>query len=175
MKALWWILPIEALAVFITQQALRFGSAHAVLLFLVVASLTVLLFELPDIQAPRWEPVSAARPDGTRDRISTLSWEFTSRDDVASVRGVQAVQQVAAARLALHGVDLADPDHAPAAEELLGAPTYALLTRDGAPLTMNQVARCIDRLAAIRPDALAPAPTHPASSPAHPSLPPRTS
>ena len=182
MKALWWALPIEAIIVTVAQLALRFDVAHAVLTFVVAASVTVLLTGLPDIQVPRWERVPSDRPDGTRDRISMLSWAFMTRDDLVSVRGVQAVQQAATVRLALHGIDLADPDHAPAAQELLGASVYTQLSTGTSALTMTDLARCIDRLAAIEPDTHAlpaphaPAPVtdlHLADSPAH-SPSPRT-
>lgn len=157
---LWCYLPLEALAVLLGQQALGFAFPHAVLAFVVIASLTILLVALPDIQVPRWPREATARPDGARDQVSSLSWAFMTRDELVSARGVRAVQEAATVRLALHGVDLADPAHAPAARELVGTSAYTLLTQSTTTPTMAQLGRCIDRLAAIEPPARAPAVAH---------------
>lgn len=151
MKALWWYLPLEALAVLLAQQALGFDPVHAVILAITAAAVTVLLLALPDIRHPRWPQASAPRTDGARDQISALSWAFMTRDDSVSVRGLHAVRTAATVRLALHDVDLTDPTHAAAARALLGDPAYLVLTQDGPPPSMAQIGRCIDRLAAIPP------------------------
>ena len=147
MTALRWYLPLQALAILVAQQALRFSLAHAALAFVVTASVTVLLVALPDIHEPRWPRQTYHRPDGTRDRITALSWAFTNSENATSDRGIRAVRHAATVRLALHGVDLTDPDHAPAARALLGDATYTQLTPGAPAPTMTQIARCIDRIA----------------------------
>ena len=151
MKTLWWYLPLEALAVLLAQQALGFDPVHAVILAITAAAMTVLLLALPDIRPPYWPRGNAARTDGARDQISALSWAFMTRDDSVSVRGLHAVRTAATTRLALHGVDLTDPTHAPAARALLGDRAHLVLTQDGPPPSMTQIGHCIDRLAAITP------------------------
>lgn len=158
MKILWWYLPIEALIVLLAQQALGFSVEHALMMWGSVAAATILLAALPDIRLPRWQEPPADRRDGARDQIGALAWAFMTRDETVSPRGMQSVRDAAAARLALHGVDLADSDHAPAARALLGDAVFHLLTRDGPPLTVAQVGRCIDRLAALPTTAPAPRP-----------------
>ena len=170
MRLLWWYLPLEALAVLLAQQALAFSGVHAAMTFGVAAATTVLLLALPDIHPPHWPRVSTTRRDGTRDQISALSWAFMTRDEAVSARGLQTVRETAAARLALHGVDLADPAQERAARHLLGDAAYDMLTQDAPPPTMAQVGRCIDRLAEIaptRPPAPSPSPS-PSQSPRTP-------
>ncbi|SDC16707.1 hypothetical protein SAMN05216410_1312 [Sanguibacter gelidistatuariae] len=169
MKALWWYLPLEALVILLAQQAMGFAPAHALLAITAAAAVTVMLVALPDIQEPRWPRESSDRRDGARDQVTALSWAFMTRDESVSTRGLHAVRKAATARLALHGVDLADPAHARAARELLGQGAYALLTTYGPPPSMAQLGRCIDRLTAIEPAALMAAAPH--VSPATPRQP----
>ena len=167
MRTLWWYLALEALAALFIQQLIGLSTTHTVLTFLVAAALTLLLAALPTIQVPRWHSEPTTRTDGARDRISALAWAFMTRDEQVSARGVDAVRHAATVRLALLGIDLTDPDHAPAAIDLLGEPAYTLLS-DGAPTpTMAQLGRCIDRLDALEPDA-----THPTLAPDSPAHPP---
>lgn len=166
MKVLWWYLPIEALVILLIQQAVGFDVIHALLAITVAAAVTILVVALPDVQPPRWPRESATRRDGAREQISALSWAFMTRDESVSTRGLQAVRRTATVRLALHGIDLADPAHAPAARELLGTGAYTVLATDGPPPSMARLGRCIDRLAAIEPPALATDP-HLTISPLH--------
>ena len=170
MKALWWYLPLEVLATVFVQHAIGLDLAHAVLVLVVAAAVTIMLVAQPSIHAPQWPREPVDRRDGARDRISALSWAFMTRDERVSVRGLQAVRDAATVRLALHGVDLDDPAHADAARELLGTGPYTILTAQGPPPSMDQLGRCIDRLAAIEPAPL----THPSPS-ALPQPSPRTS
>lgn len=170
---LWWYLPLEALVLLVAQQALAFSPVHAVMAFVVAAAVTVLLVDLPSIPPPRWPRIATVRRDGTRDQISALSWAFMTRDESVSTRGLLTVRETAATRLALHGIDLADPAQEHAVRNLLGDTASVLLSQDGRPPTMAQVGRCIDRIATISPSRPQPQPS-PLPLPQPPSQSPRT-
>ena len=163
MKMLWVYLPLEALGILLAQQALGVSPVHAVMTMITAAAVTVLLVAQPTVDHPRWPRVSTGRRDGARDQISALSWAFMTRDETVSARGLQTVREAATARLALHGVDLADPAQEPAARALLGDASYDLF-QDTQPATMTRVGRCIDRLAEITTSQSA-QPTQPPSQP----------
>ncbi|MPV38491.1 hypothetical protein [Georgenia subflava] len=92
------------------------------------------------------EPVRA----GTRYTISQLSAGMTGRDGRVRGQVVNRLHDVAATRLALHGLDLSVPaDHA-AVRALLGEPAAVLLD-GGPPPTETDVARCLDALESLTP------------------------
>lgn len=76
----------------------------------------------------QWRGRWSLTADGTRRDVRQLGWRM--RADHGRVHGaaLQRLRRVATQRLHRHGVDLADPAHAAAAEALLGATAYRVLT-----------------------------------------------
>lgn len=112
----------------------------------------------------RW---SLARSGARRD-VRQLGWRLRADDGRVHGAAVQRLQDVAAQRLRRHGIDLADPAQAAAAEALLGATAYRVVTGRGErAVRYAAFVRAIDALerlaaAAISPPASTSAP-HPGS------------
>ncbi|AEG44293.1 hypothetical protein [Isoptericola variabilis] len=93
---------------------------HAVLLAAVVLVVTA-VWRRADagVEDPWPAPPEEQRP-GARHDVSELGWATFTRSGEVSERVLRRVRALAAARLARHGVDLADPAQASDVERLLG-------------------------------------------------------
>ncbi|MFC7878439.1 hypothetical protein [Isoptericola sp. NPDC057391] len=93
---------------------------HAALLVVVVATAIALWRRLDDGDEAPWPDVSRDRRDGARNDVSELGWATFTRSGAVGDRVLGRVRDLAAARLAEQGVDLAAPDGPEAAARLLG-------------------------------------------------------
>ena len=107
---------------------------------------------LPDEDEPRWERERRSRRDGARSDLQDLAWAMVGRDGRTGERTQRRVREIAAVRLARHGVDLADPAQAAAARELLGQRAHAAILRRQSPLpTLGDLRHTITVLERIGP------------------------
>ncbi len=88
---------------------------------------------------------------GARNAVSDLAWQVFDTD--RRVRGsvVKRVRELATARLALLGVDVADPAQWPEVERLLGAKTVAGLASDQPP-TARALQTWLDAIDQLDPE-----------------------
>lgn len=142
---------IEAAVAVLLHLAAGTDLAHTLMAFVAAVAVTVFVVGQPEPRSPRWPRTEVSVKDGARDDVSTLSWTMLSKDDAVSPRAVRAVRATATTRLRLHGVDLDDPDHSPAARELLGDETYAFVEGAVDKPTLPHLLRAIDRLTEIDP------------------------
>lgn len=97
----------------------------------------------------RWLLPRATRRGARRD-AQELAWALAGRDGRVSRRALRRVREVAAHRLARHGLDLDSPDDDAALRDLVGPRVLATLRRDTEPYPrFTEVERAIavlDRL-----------------------------
>ncbi|MFC8190049.1 hypothetical protein ACFUMH_00150 [Cellulomonas sp. NPDC057328] len=158
--------PVVVLAAAATLL-LAFGLdvRSAVVVALGAAALTAVVERVDLTPEPVRERHRSAARDGTRGEVLELAWTMVGRDGRAGERVLRRLREVAACRLARHGVDLADPGTLPDVERLLGARARATLTRTSHPLpSASDVAHTVAALERLGPDP-APAPHAAAGTP----------
>lgn len=74
------------------------------------------------------EPPTPERDRGARREVFRLSWNVAGRQDRVGSTLITRLQQIAGRRLADHGLRLDDPADRDRVIELVGAPSYRLLT-----------------------------------------------
>ncbi|WP_028045667.1 hypothetical protein [Cellulomonas sp. URHE0023] len=114
-----------------------------------VAGLLVLtrLDPRPD---PGFDRPTFDRRHGARGEVQELAWAMVARDGRVSERMLRRVREVATARLARHGLDLADPADESAIQELVGSKAFRTLTRTRSPRPkMSEVRQAVDALERI--------------------------
>lgn len=105
----------------------------------------------------------AGKRGGTRREVAGLSGILTGRRGVVTQMAAARLRALAARRLAHLGIDVADPGHAAAARELLGAAAYdALIAAPARPMRYNDFVRHVDALERLDDRA----PAAPGSAPA---------
>lgn len=126
-------LAIELVAIALLQRELGLDTVHLVVLVISAVALTLVVHAArsPGTAAtaphPRWPRDRRDRRDGSRDDIASLAWTFFGRDDIVSAQALRHIRAIASTRLSAHGIDLLDPDHAPACRELLGTENHSFL------------------------------------------------
>ncbi len=81
----------------------------------------------PGTEPLRWLPPKAPRQGERRDALE-LTWALAGREGRISRHALQRTQEIAAHRLARHGLDLASDDDEPAVRALIGPRAHATLT-----------------------------------------------
>jgi hypothetical protein len=147
---------------------------HAFLLAAVSAVVVLVWRRLDDGTEEPWpDPPQEARA-GARHDVSELGWATFTRSGEVSERVLRRVRALAAARLARHGLDLADTAHRADVERLLGADVAAGLASRRGPnaRTLEHWLDAIERLGP--PDARTPGSSSAPPAPAPPTgRPPR--
>lgn len=132
--------------------ALGFGGildpTHAALCAFLLLAVVLLQGRRPPPLEAEWPSHSFGHRAGGRDAVSDLSWQVFGEDRRASDRIVRRANDLAAARLALLGVDPADPARRGEVERLLGASVVAGLASGQRPTvrTLQTWLDAIDRL-----------------------------
>ncbi|MFE6970215.1 hypothetical protein [Isoptericola sp. NPDC057653] len=138
---------------------------HAALLVVVAATAVVLWRRLDDGDEVPWPDPPVDRREGARNDVSELGWATFTRSGAVGDRVLRRVRELAAARLAADGVDLATPAGRDAAERLLGADVVAGLTARR-QVARVEVHRWLDAIEALDAPASGPAAPRPATTPA---------
>jgi hypothetical protein len=98
---------------------------------------------------------SGGRPNrhGARSDVAELSWSLRGSYGRVDRSAVRRMQQLARQRLALHNLDLLNPDDRHAIEQLIGRGTYAVLVHGALrrPPLLSSFVRCLDALDALDP------------------------
>ncbi|MFD6134778.1 hypothetical protein [Isoptericola sp. NPDC060257] len=147
---------------------------HATLLVVVAATAVALWRRLDDGDEAPWPDVLQDRREGARNDVSELGWATFTRSGAVGDRVLRRVRDLAAARLAERGVDLAAPGGPEAAARLLGTDVVdGLVARR--PVSRVEVHRWLDAIDAVPTTAPAtarataqspsPSPDHPAGRP----------
>ncbi len=145
-------LAIRGVLVVALCAALGFGGildpTHAALSALLLLAVVLLQGRRTPPLDAEWPSHSFGSRAGGRDAVSDLSWQVFGEDRRASDRVVRRANDLAAARLALLGVDPDDPGRRDDVERLLGASVVAGLASGQRPTarTLQTWLDAIDRL-----------------------------
>lgn len=143
-----------ALAAAVALSATRLlDPVHAFLLVAVGVVVVVVWRRSGHGSEEPWpEPAEEARA-GARHDVSELGWATFTRSGEVSERVLRRVRALAAARLAPHGIDLADPARRADVERLLGADVAAGLASRRGPSarTLERWLDAIERLGPPEP------------------------
>lgn len=150
------------LVVLATAGLVAVGSSPAHAVMLGAGALAVVLVWVGTGYAgdATWPRLPAPARDGARRDVSDLGWAILGRDGRVTDRAVRRVRAIADHHLARHGVhgDLARPDVAARAEDLLGPRTarglhdHATRGTTPTPRDLQLWIEAVDRLAATPPD-----------------------
>jgi hypothetical protein len=126
--------------------------AHAALLGLLGIAIVALTAVPVDEQAADWPSRPVTSRAGARSGVSDLSWQVFGRDGRVRDHIVERVADLAATRLALLGVDSADPARSAELDRLLGERVNAGITSRTPPTarTLQTWLDAIDRLSRER-------------------------
>lgn len=106
----------------------------------------------PAAKDSRWDEYRRARAKGGRSDVTTLAWSLRGGWGRAGPTAERRVVEIAQRRLALHHLDLKNPDHRPQIEQLVGRRAYRCLTRSaGRGLWMRSLLHCLDVLETVDP------------------------
>jgi hypothetical protein len=157
---------VLAFALTVAVIAWYFGTDvwHALLLGVAVtiAGLVSVLGTGSDVTETRWRVRERRDRAGSRSDVAALSWSLRASYGRVGRTAVGRVQRIAKQRLALHHLDLLDPNDRPKIEALIGRRSYLVLTRgDRRPPLMRSFLSCLDALDALDPTR--PAPPHASS------------
>lgn len=182
---------LAAVGVGLASVGLGLAPLDGLLLAAVVLVLGVVWVCLDVGDEHPWPEVDVEETDGTRRDVAALTWTFLGRDGRVTEAAVRRLREVAARRLARHGVRLVgvtgragsawapDPVQDARARELLGDRAWATLAAHGGVMpSVGDIAHCVDvldGLAAPTPGPLSgrrpgvgPAPTSTADERSHP-------
>jgi len=125
---------------------------HAILVTCLLLAAVLLYARRPSPPWTTWPSRTFGLRAGGRDGVSDLSWQVFDPDRRASERIVRRARDLATARLALLGVDAADPAQRGEAERLLGVGVVSGLAADERPTarTLQTWLDAIDRLSEER-------------------------
>lgn len=106
----------------------------------------------PDISDVGWRAGRKASRDGSRNDVASLSSSLRAGWGLVGLTAERQARQIARRRLALEGLDLADPAHRPAIERRIGGSAYRVLTRQShRRLRMRTLLSCLDALDTLDP------------------------
>ncbi len=130
-------LAVRGLVVVAVCAALGLGGVldptHAVLCASLLLAAVLLQARRPPPLEEGWPDHAFGSRAGGRDGVSDLSWQVFDEGRTASARIVRRTRDLAAARLALLGVDAGDPAQHDEVERLLGVSVAAGLASDDPP------------------------------------------
>lgn len=107
----------------------------------------------PEEIGSSWRPEIRARATGGRSDVTSLAWSVRPRWGRTGVAADRRVVELARRRLALHHLDLANPDDHPQIQQLLGRRAYRSLTRDDyRGMWLSSLLHCLDVLDSLDPD-----------------------
>lgn len=132
--------PVAAFAIGVNWlQSLLIAGA------LIAAVAAVELYLLAE--EPYWPQLDEARRAGGRREVTSLSWMLTPRRHGTDRQAVVRLREIARRRLALHGIDLENPEDRARAVEALGPLAVGVLTdnTDDGP-SHRALVRCIESL-----------------------------
>lgn len=130
-------LVVRGLVVVAVCAALGLGGildpTHAALSAFLLLAVVLLQARREPSPEDAWPEHSFGSRAGGRDTVSDLSWQVFDENRRASARIVRRTSDLAAARLALLGVDATDPAQRDEVERLLGTSVAAGLTSNQPP------------------------------------------
>jgi hypothetical protein len=100
-----------------------------------------------DAALPSW--LGSGRPgaDGSRNEVETIAWSLRGSWGRIGLTAERELRRIARRRLALEGLDLANPAHREAIQALVGAPVYRILTRERwGRVSLRTLTRTLDAL-----------------------------
>jgi hypothetical protein len=125
---------------------------HAGTVGLVLAAAGLCAIAVPDHRDAAWPEVAGPDGEGARWDVARLSWSLRPKRGRIPQAGLVRVQELARHRLALRGLDLADPDDRAAIERLIGTAAYATVALPAArPPRVRAVVHCLDMLDRLDP------------------------
>lgn len=99
-----------------------------------------------------WPPRSSPFVGGVRREVQELSWSFSSRSGTSGQEVLTHLRNLARRRLAVHGVDLSDPEHRPRVDALIGSRARAVLATPGdRPVRHRDAVACLDAVERLVP------------------------
>lgn len=122
-----------------------FGVTYAVVIATAIAVVMLALSDLPDDDMSAPWPGQAVTPDGVRDDLDRLTWQFGTARSPVREGAVRQVRALAATRLARRRLDLDDPADRAAVERLLGPGVYQALHEPARP-NLAALVRCLDAI-----------------------------
>ncbi|WP_265521211.1 hypothetical protein [Oerskovia flava] len=125
------------------------GPAHVLAVLGTGLTLVVLAATAGHTHETDWSHTPRPDRDGARRDVSELGWSILGKDGRVNQRVVRRTRALAAQRLAIHGVDLADPADASEAARLLGQRVHRQLLHDDhpTPRTLQAWLSTLERLA----------------------------
>lgn len=136
----------------LVAYAVGMDAGAAVVVGFGVAAIVVMARRLGADLEPEWGTEHRRRQEGARGDLQDLAWSMAGRDGRAGERAMRRLRDVAAVRLARHGLDLASRDDTPALRALLGDRVLDTLRRRQAPLpSLRAVQQAVDALERLGP------------------------
>lgn len=162
----WRVWPLVlAVVVGLAVRTLGMTASDAVLIAVVTLVLALVRVTADAGRSYPWPVARPVEAPGTRREISALSWSFIGREGRVSEAAVRRLREVAARRLARHGVvvplDLG-AQHAPPPERaadldraraMLGERAWRALRTTGGLPSLGDISHCVDVLERLAPGA----------------------
>jgi len=143
--ALW---TVSAVLAALVAWDLGLDVGHAVLLGALVAGAGTLQLTMPELETPELpEPAGYAR-DGVRQEVASLTYAMRGEKGAVRESVVLRIRDLAARRLARHGLELDRQDDTERIEALLG-PAAGVLVRGQTRPSASAIAACLDALDAL--------------------------
>lgn len=128
-----WRMPAGFVGGVVVGLLLGFAVPTAIVVGVAAGAVLVMGTRVATEIEPGWERERHVRKDGTRGELQEVAWAMVGRDGRLSERTLRRVREVAAHRLARHGLDLDAPEQAAETRDLVGRRAYATLTRTSGP------------------------------------------
>lgn len=148
----WWGVLLGLVLGGAVAYAVGMDARSSVVMAVGVAALVVVCRRLSVGIEPEWGTELRRRQAGARGDLQDLAWSMAGRDGRAGERAMRRLREVAAVRLARHGLDLTSPDDTTALRALLGDRVLATLRRRSSPLpTVRELQDALAALEALGP------------------------
>ena len=100
-----------------------------------------------DAALPSWRASERRGADGSRNDVETMAWSLRGSRGRVGLTAERELRRIARRRLALEGLDLADPAHRQAIQALVGEQVYSILTRERwGRLSLRTLERTLDAI-----------------------------
>ena len=148
----WWGVLLGLVLGGAVAYAVGMDTWSSVVMAVGVAAIVVVARRLSVGIEPEWGTELRRRQAGARGDLQDLAWSMAGRDGRAGERAMRRLRDVAAVRLARHGLDLTSADDTPALRALLGDRVLGTLRRRSSPLpTVRELQDALTALEALGP------------------------